>query len=244
MSAAFTSGTLAPRPAVDPIDRYVAGLAGALRGPRKVRADLVAEARDSLTDAAEAFREAGLDEHAAQARAVREFGTYAEVVPGYQAELAVAQGRRTALLIALALPTVQQLAPLMWWHSPYTSHVTASPYYYRLAEGFDYLALGGGLVAALAVIAFGWGSRYLRDGVGLTPVVGRGALAFLAVHGLAGALLYAWSLSQWPGFSHWPPMWIGGVLLWASFLYAGVCAWRCLATARRDAALSRRPAAA
>src|SRR5207244_7286136 len=86
------------------VDRYVAGLGAALRGPRRVKADLLVEARDSLVDAAEAYRAEGATQAEADRQAVAEFGTLAEIVPAYQAELAVAQGRRTALLIALALP--------------------------------------------------------------------------------------------------------------------------------------------
>jgi hypothetical protein len=215
------------------IDGYVAGLAATLRGPRRVRADLVAEARDSLVDAAEAYRGSGLSPAQAESRAVAEFGSYAEVVPDYQAELAVAQGRRTALLIALALPTLQQLAPLMWWRGPWSNHGAAAPGYFRLAEGFDYLALGGGLLAALVLLGFGWGSRYIRDGVRLTRVVGCGVLTFLAIHGLAGGVLYCWSVAQWPGALRWPPMWAGAALMWLSFAYAATCAWRCLDTSRR-----------
>ena len=40
------------RSAERPIERYVDGLAAALRGPRKVRDEMVTEARHSLQDAA------------------------------------------------------------------------------------------------------------------------------------------------------------------------------------------------
>lgn len=224
--------------AVD-IDGYAAGLAAALRGPRRVRDDLVAEARDSLTDAAEAYLSAGMTSRDAQRRAIAEFGSYQEIVPDYQAELAVAQGRRTAMLIALALPTLYLLAPLMWRHSPWPGAHPMSSGYLRLASSFDYLSLAGGLVAAVVLLGFGWGSRYVRDGVRLTHAVGYGALTFLIIHGLAGGVVYLWSVTQWPDGMRWPLL-AGGVALWLAFDYAAFCAWRCLATSRAQRAAARR----
>jgi hypothetical protein len=213
------------------VDRYVAGLGAALRGPRRVKADLLAEARDSLVDAAEAYRAGGASEREAARRAVAEFGGLSEIVPAYQAELAVAQGRRTALLIALALPLLRLLTPLIWWRSRWSGAPVGSGYL-RLAQSFDDLTLLGCLLAALALLGYGWGSRYIRDGAALTRVLGRGALAFLAVHGLAGGAVYLWRLAQWPGALGWPPLWAGIALMWLAFGYAALCAWRCLATSR------------
>ena len=225
-------------PAVD-IDGYVAGLASALRGPRRIRQDLVAEARDSLVDAAEAYQDAGLPPAEAGRRAVAEFGSYPEIVPDYQAELAVAQGRRTALLIALALPVLHLIAPLMWWHSPWSNHGRMSSSYAHLTSSFDYLSVSGAAVAALVLLGFGWGSRYIRDGVRLTSAVGYGGLIFLMVHGIAGGLVVLWSIRQWPNAIFWPPLWLGASLMWLAFSYAGVCVWRCLATSRAQRAALR-----
>ncbi|WP_345627472.1 permease prefix domain 1-containing protein [Rugosimonospora acidiphila] len=224
--------------AVD-IEGYAAGLAAALRGPRRVRDDLVAEARDSLIDAAEAYEDAGLSPADAQRRAVAEFGSYQEIVPDYQAELAVAQGRRTAMLIALALPTLYLLAPLMWRHGPWPGGHPMSAGYLRLASSFDYLSLAGGLLAAVVLLGFGWGSRYVRDGVRLTHAVGYGALTFLLVHGIAGGVVYLWSVAQWPAAVRWPLLGAGAAM-WVAFDYAAVCAWRCLATSRAQRAAQRR----
>ena len=214
---------------VSEVDRYVTGLGAALRGPRRVRADLLAEARDSLLDAAEAYRAGGASAADADRRAVTEFGTLAQIAPAYQAELAIAQGRRTAVLIALALPLLHLLTPLIWWRSG----TPADAGYLRLAESFDDLTLLGCVLAVLARLGYGWGSRYIRDGAALTRVLGRGALAFLAVHGLAGGAVYLWRVAQWPGALRWPPLWAGVPLMWLAFGYAALCAWRCLATSRR-----------
>ncbi len=213
------------------LDDYVAGLSGALRGPRRVKADLVAEARDGLVDATEAYQRDGLPAERAQRRAVTEFGSYADVVPGYQAELAVAQGRRTTLLFAVALVALRYLTPLMW-HSRWTGGGAGAAGYQWLAACFDYLTLAGAVVALLAWLALGWGSRFVPDGARLTRLVGRGALGFLALHGLSGAAIYLWSLAQWPDFVRWPLLWAGIVLANAAFCVATVYAWRCVAVTR------------
>ncbi|MCK8678385.1 permease prefix domain 1-containing protein [Streptomyces lichenis] len=93
------------------IDRHMAELGRSLRGPRRLRADLLAEARDGLEDAAAAYREAGLDREDAERRAVADFGPVRLIAPGYQSELGLAEGRRTALLICAVL-TAQ---PVAWW---------------------------------------------------------------------------------------------------------------------------------
>ena len=80
------------------IDAYVADLADALRGPRRAKADLIAEARDSLVDATEAYARRGFDRAAAERRAVQEFGMIAEIAVGYQTELGLAQGPRSCWL--------------------------------------------------------------------------------------------------------------------------------------------------
>ncbi|HTJ36507.1 MAG TPA: permease prefix domain 1-containing protein [Dactylosporangium sp.] len=213
-----------------PVDVYVGGLAAALRGPRATRLEMITEARHSLEDAAAAYEDAGLEPAEAQARAVAEFGTLREVVPGYQAELAAQQGRRTALWIALALPLVNVLAPLMWWDSPWgTDH--ASHLYWVLVDHFKYTSFLAAAVAALVVAGFSWGSRYLRDGVRYARLVGLGAVTFLGLHGLVGAAVFGLSIYQWPAAATWPPVLAGMAVNAGAFAYAGLLAVRCVAFA-------------
>jgi HAAS len=226
-------GTLVPV-AGSELDRYLASLAAALRGPRRARADLLAEVRDGLTDAAEAHRRGGLPAAAAQRRAVADFGTAAELAPAFQAELAVAQGRRTALLIAAGLTGVQVATPVLWW-SAAAGPVPAGGYAW-LATGFNGLCLAGAALALLVRLGFGWGSRYAPDGVALTRALGRVALGFLALHGLAGTGVYLWRLGQAPVALASPVAWAGIVLLCLGFQYAALCAWRCLSVTRPAAA--------
>ncbi|MEV8512415.1 permease prefix domain 1-containing protein [Dactylosporangium sp. NPDC051484] len=227
----------ATRIGADPIGDYVTGLAAALRGPSRSRAEMITEARHSLEDAAAAFEDEGLEPLDARHRAVREFGTHGQVVPGYQAELAAQQGRRTATWIALALPLVNLLEPLMWWDSPWSAGQHASPLYWVLVDHFkaaSFLAAG---IAALVVAGFAWGSRYLRDGVRYTRVVGLGAVTFLGLHGLVGAAVFGLSVYQWPAAATWPPALAGMAVNTAAFGYAGLLAVRCVQftrTAPRD----------
>jgi hypothetical protein len=203
------------------IDRYLAGLAAELRGPRRLKADLLAEARDSLCDAADAYQQKGLGAAAAARRAVAEFGGVAEIAPAYQAELAVAQGRRTARLIAAGLVGVYAGTSLAW-----------SGYGGWLATGFRGLCLAGALLAALAWLR----SRSVSDGVAFTRLLGRAALAFLGLHGLAGLGVYLWRLVDLPRVPA-APVWALLAAMTAGFGYAALCAWRCLSVTREPPAL-------
>jgi hypothetical protein len=213
------------------IDHYAAGLAAALRGPRRLREDMIAEARDSLLDATEAYVAAGVDSGEAAHRAVRDFGEYRQVVPAYQAELAVEQGRRTALLLAGALPVLHLAAPLMWLGSSHDSTPPVSGYW-TLTDHFDYLSLLASGTAMIVLLGFGWGSRYVRDGVRYARAVGIGALAFLFVHAAVGAAIAGFSVYQWPASLTWPPLLIGIILMSGGFVYAVATAWRCVLASR------------
>ena len=94
------------------VDRFVADLAGELRGPRALRRDVLAEVRDGLHDAAEAHG----DHPDAAGRAVAEFGSVAELAPLYQAELTAAQVRRTALVVTVLFPALVLGWDLLWSH--------------------------------------------------------------------------------------------------------------------------------
>ncbi|MFI5908678.1 permease prefix domain 1-containing protein [Dactylosporangium sp. NPDC051541] len=210
-----------PRP-VRPIDVYVDGLTAALRGPRRARAEMIMEARHSLEDAALAFADDGLPDLAAERRAVAEFGSLPEVAPAYQAELTVQQGRRTATWIALALPLVNVLAPLMWWDSPWSQTDNVTKYYWLLVDHFMYTSFVAAGIAVLALLGFSRGSmRYTR-------IVGMGAVTFLPLHALLGAAVLGLSLYQWPGAATWPPLIAGMTFNLGAFAYAGLQSIRCV----------------
>lgn len=90
----------------DPIAVHLAALDGALRGPRRFRRCMLAEARTGLRDAEDAYRSAGLAPRQAAERAVTEFGAVGEVAPAFQEELTARQGRRAAVLFAIVFPAM------------------------------------------------------------------------------------------------------------------------------------------
>ncbi|OLF18419.1 permease prefix domain 1-containing protein [Actinophytocola xanthii] len=98
----------------DPIDSYVAALERALRGPRRARWCMVAEARTGLRDAAAAYRAGGLSPEQAAERAVRDFGPVSEIAPLFQDELVAARGRWSAALLAVVFPAMLLGWDLLW----------------------------------------------------------------------------------------------------------------------------------
>ncbi|HEX7164092.1 MAG TPA: permease prefix domain 1-containing protein [Trebonia sp.] len=96
------------------IDAYIGELEHRLRGPRRVKADLLAEARDALIDAASAYERGGLAPQAAEARAVDDFGAVDEIGPEYQTELAFSQGRATALALFFILIVQAAAWQIVW----------------------------------------------------------------------------------------------------------------------------------
>ena len=149
-----------------PVDEYLTALNKALGGPRRRRADLLAEARDHLTDATEAFEADGLERYDAEREAVADFGELAEVVPGYRAELAISQSRRTAMLLFLALiiqPIVWQEGAWSWNQDPAAANAL-NDFLQSFVRTVGTLAIAG---TVLAVIAVGVGLRHpiIRDHV-------------------------------------------------------------------------------
>jgi len=100
--------------AVDAIDAHVVALGNALRGPRRTRRSMLAEARAGLRDAAAAYRAGGLAPDLSARLAVRDFGTMDDVVPSFQDELTARKGRWVALLIALVFPAMLLGWDLLW----------------------------------------------------------------------------------------------------------------------------------
>jgi hypothetical protein len=170
---------------VTEIEAYIAELAGALRGPGRAKADLVAEARDSLVDAATAYHAGGMDRTVAERCAVEEFGEVREIAPGYQAELGLAQGRRTAL----QLGGVLCVQPVAWWlasRSPGWATGQPSPGYALVDDVVTWLGVAAVAGALLAALACGVGVRYLAARHRLTRDVGVFSLLVCGVFAIAG----------------------------------------------------------
>ncbi|GII93741.1 permease prefix domain 1-containing protein [Sinosporangium siamense] len=168
------------------IDDYVATLGRALRGPRSVRRDMLAEARDSLHDTAEGHVARGLSPVEAERRAVEEFGPVREIAPAYQRELVAGQGRRTAALLFLTMPPTVLLWTLTWWLFPWPpAGASALPEWYGLVAGaVDGMQVLTALGAAGVLVVLGWGARRhvgRRSSPWLTRALGVVVLAKLPV---------------------------------------------------------------
>jgi hypothetical protein len=83
--------------------------------------------------------------------ATSEFGALDEVAPGYQTELALVQGRRTAGLL-LVMPLLVVMWDLVWWFKPATGGPAppAAVLFGRLWDGIALLCLAGAVVAVAA----------------------------------------------------------------------------------------------
>ncbi len=217
------------------IDDYVASLGHRLRGPRRLRRDLLAEARDGLADAAEALAADGLDREEAERLAVAEFGDVAEIAPGYQAELTACQGRHTAVLLFLSVPVTTLMWSALWRFYPWTpATMTDVPaWFIPLARGIDWLQIVAGIVGALALPALGRASRRVGDPRLLTRGLGIMILVQVPVISLASSALSLAASSSLDAFEHYPP---GQAVTLISFL---LCAWQISSALRCMHATSR-----
>ncbi|WP_416972741.1 permease prefix domain 1-containing protein [Streptomyces sp. 4F14] len=167
------------------IEQYVAELDRALRGPRAVKADMLAEARDGLADAAEAYEADGLDRVGAEACAVADFGSVERVAPEFQAELALAQGRRTGLLICGVL----LVQPVGWWLlslAGQNSRDDAGAVYSLVDSAVSWA--GSAAIALALVIVVAAGARGV-SGPRLVRATGFFSFAVCGVFALLGLLL-------------------------------------------------------
>ncbi|WP_370020864.1 permease prefix domain 1-containing protein [Planotetraspora sp. GP83] len=147
------------------IDDYVARLRRAVSGPLRAKRDLLAEARDSLLDAAEAYESSGCGRAEAERLAVEDFGPVAEIAPGYQEALAVSQGRRTAALLFLSVPLTALMWSVIWkiFPEPPSALTTPKPGWFEpLARVVDYSQLAIGVLGGAALVALGRGLRRIR----------------------------------------------------------------------------------
>jgi hypothetical protein len=210
-----------------PVDDYLAALRRELSGPRRRKADLLAEARDHLTDATEAFEADGRERYDAEREAVADFGDLSDVVPGYRAELAISQSRRTAMMLLFAL----MAQPIVWqggawiWTQDRESASALNELLQTLVRAVGGVVIAGAL---LAVLATGIGVRYpvVREHLGrvtaLFALVGSGLVAGIGV-------LMAATSSHAPGV---PAFGVVGVFVVLPMVLVSLQAERCLRLAR------------
>lgn len=204
------------------IDRYVAELNGVLRGDRRAKAELLAEMRDGLVDATEAYQGCGLGRQAAEQRAVSDFGAVSEVADECQKELALAQGRRTALLTCAVL-AVQSIVWGSALQQVTSGWARGSGLAYVVVEAaMKWLGLAAFIGSLLAALACGVGVRYLGARRGFARAAGLLALAVSGFVALAGTVLAALSPRVVPVMA----------LLWLTVFLAVPITW-VAASARR-----------
>jgi hypothetical protein len=184
-------GATLPAGGTTAIDRYMAQFDAALRGPRAAKRDLLAEVRDALTDAADAYAS---DPDAAQGRAVAEFGAVEQLRTAYQAELGVAQARRTAALVVVILLA----QPFLWAHASLfvgeveSSAGSAGPWYSFVSATIEWLGWGSIVAAGVIWLAAGIGVRHIgvpRELARLTGVFAGGMAAGFVLLGIVLTLL-------------------------------------------------------
>ena len=93
-----------------PIAAYLDELGARLLGPRRRRAQILAELRDGLDQATDQHLNAGMSAQQAQTAAVAQFGSPEAVADAFEGELATAYARRTIALYVITGPLVG-----IWW---------------------------------------------------------------------------------------------------------------------------------
>jgi hypothetical protein len=219
------------------IDDYVADLRGALAGPYGLKRDLVVEARDSLTDAAQALEAAGLDRAEAEHRAVAEFGPVREIAPGFQEELTASAGRRLGALLFLSLPLTVLMWSTIWRHYPYDPGAWSRPAWFPAATtALDVIQVATGLYGGFAVFALSrggrWAGRFAGGPAWITRSLGVAVLVTLPLSGLLSAALTAGA--ELPGsFGQQGPVILVDLATSAFWGLQVYCAVRCLRLPRR-----------
>ncbi|MBB5855167.1 permease prefix domain 1-containing protein [Amycolatopsis umgeniensis] len=171
---------------IDDLDRRLSGSAGA-------KADLLTEARDGLHDAAEAYREGGIDGADAERRAVADFGPADLIAREYQAELGLRRDIRVLWELIVGVPML-----ILAWDlarvlssGDWTRLGHPPSWYYRAIGAADILAALSPMVAVGGVIVARLLSRR-REGPSIARVVswslaGAVGLNLLAVTMYGGA---------------------------------------------------------
>ncbi|GLZ35756.1 hypothetical protein Lesp02_79430 [Lentzea sp. NBRC 105346] len=221
------------------IDDYVGELGGRLRGLKNAKLDLLAETRDSLTDAVEAYLRKGVDEAEAHRRAVAEFGPVDEIAVEYQEELAVSYGARTLQTMAIVLPLMHMLWELNRWLfiGSWSDFRGPVPHWYILiAKAND---MTGGVAAGVAIAALIAG-RYLSRGRTRAITMARlaGGIAMLSVVvvilgniAIAAATVQIGAQIDLGRLALSPPMFVVTAGSWVALGMLGVLARRCLSCA-------------
>ncbi|MEV6909965.1 permease prefix domain 1-containing protein [Amycolatopsis sp. NPDC051071] len=172
------------------IEAYIADLDRRLSGSAGAKLDLLTEARDGLIDAAEAYREGGMDAPESARRAVADFGPAELIARDYQAELGLRRDIRVLWELIVGVP----LLILAWDFArmlslgDWSRLGTSPPAWYHRAIGVaDTVAALSPVVAVAGVIAARLLSRRM-DGPGTARPVSLSMAAALGLNLIAVTL--------------------------------------------------------
>lgn len=174
-------------------DAYLAEVASRLRGPRRLRADLLLEIRDGLTDATDAWTRAGLPDTEAQHRATAEFGDPGRLADEFQTVLATTTLRRLAPF-AGGLP----LLTLAWskaWSSGRTESGGGQGLCHVLSIALDWASVALAVGAALGWLLLGRSSSSHQRATSWARRIGAVLVAGVALFLVAAVLLTAGNLT-------------------------------------------------
>ncbi|WP_406077413.1 permease prefix domain 1-containing protein [Micromonospora sp. NBC_00858] len=200
------------------VEEHLRELAARLQGPARLKTDLLTEARHGLLDAVEAYREDGVPPTEAQRRAVAEFGTPAQLLPSWQAELAVGALRGLSLRMLAVAGVLVVAGDLTWSGAAWSDGPRPPAVYLLLSASVDWIWMGALLFAVAGLLVVVASGRSARPGLVVAQrAVGAGLTGTLVLGMLAGGALFAWSIGLWDAALSWPPMIIGAVLISAAY---------------------------
>ncbi|MDG4793369.1 permease prefix domain 1-containing protein [Micromonospora sp. WMMD1082] len=204
------------------VEEHLRQLAGRLRGPRRLRADLMTEARHGLLDAVEAYRDSGLPAREASRQAVAEFGTPDQLAPAYQAELAVAALRGLSLRVGAFAAAASVAGDLTWRGSTWSAGPRPPDGYLLLSQSVEWIWAGAFLLGLAGLLLVTATARSASPALtGLARTVGTALTGAAVLGALAGAGLFTWSFLLWDAALTWPPMVIGMVAATAAHVWVG-----------------------
>ncbi|MEU5672291.1 permease prefix domain 1-containing protein [Micromonospora sp. NPDC047753] len=200
------------------VDEHLRELAARLQGPARLKSDLLTEARHGLLDAVEAYRESGVPPTEAQRRAVAEFGSPAQVLPSWQAELAVGALRGLSLRMLAVAGVGVAAGDLTWRGASWSDGPRPPAGYLLLSNSVDWIWMSTLLLSVAGLLVVRASARAPRPGLALAQrAVGTGLTGVLILGMVAGGALFTWSLNLWEAALHWPPMIIGAVLVGGAY---------------------------
>ncbi|MEH1166586.1 permease prefix domain 1-containing protein [Micromonospora sp. CPCC 205539] len=200
------------------MEEHLRELAARLQGPARLKSDLLTEARHGLLDAVEAYREGGAPPTEAQRRAVAEFGSPAQLLPSWQAEMAVGALRGLSLRMLAVAGVLVVAGDLTWRGASWSAGPPPPAAYMLLSSSVDWIWIGALVLAVAGLLLVAVGNRSPRPGLAaLQRAVGTGLTGMLVLGMMAGGALFAWSLGIWDAALSWPPMIIGAVVVGAAY---------------------------